>query len=269
MVDRSRCQHDGACVESCPVQVLELGPDRTPVDIPARVARCLGCGHCLAVCPTGALALASLPRSTLLPIQTDLGASPEEVEQLLRSRRSIRAYQERPVPRELIERALDATRQAPSGHNRQPVGWTVVSGPDSVHALASAVITWMRGLVAQAHLLGEALGAEDLVERWERGEDPILRRAPHVVLAHANAANPTASVAATIAITYLQLVASALGLGTCWAGYLQIAVGQQPAVARLVEVPEGHRIHGATMLGYPRYRYSAIPARKALDVRWQ
>jgi len=44
------------------------------------------------------------------------------------SRRSIRKFRDRPVPRELVERVLEATVQAPSGKNRQPWRFAVVEG---------------------------------------------------------------------------------------------------------------------------------------------
>jgi hypothetical protein len=37
----------------------------------------------------------------------------------------------------------------------------------------------------------------------------------------------------------------------------------------MVDRTRGHRIQGATMLGYPKYPYAAIAARKPLDVRRQ
>jgi hypothetical protein len=47
------------------------------------------------------------------------------------------------------------------------------------------------------------------------------------------------------------------------------AAGADPAVARWVNVPADHRIHAATMLGYAKYAYRAIPPRKTPDIRWQ
>ncbi len=48
------------------------------------------------------------------------------------ARRSIRGFQDKPVPRALIEQVLQAAVQAPSGKNRQPWRFVVVEG--RVHA---------------------------------------------------------------------------------------------------------------------------------------
>jgi nitroreductase len=89
-----------------------------------------------------------------------------------------------------------------------------------------------------------------------------------VVLAHASTSDSTAPGAATIAMTYFLLAAEAVGLGTCWAGYLQLALAMSPTVAKLARIPEGHQAYAATMLGYPQYNYVAIPPRKAIEVSW-
>ena len=269
VVDQERCLHDGICVASCPVSVLKL--ESTPSgNLPTsrNEERCVRCGHCVSVCKAGALALTFLPREELRPLSPEHHARPEQAEQLLQARRSIRRYRDKLVPRELIERALDTARFAPSGLNLQPVAWTVLSGQDAVHALAASVLEWARTLAIQKHPLAERLGFARFLAAWDQGEDLILCHAPHVVLAHAPAGEPTGLGAATIAVTYFQLAAQALGLGTCWAGYLQIALGMSPALAKLAGIPEGRQAHAATMLGYAKYEHLAIPPRKPLNVYW-
>ncbi len=269
VVDTKRCLHDGLCVESCPLALLELAPG-TDGKVPTseQGERCLRCGHCLSVCKAGALELAFLKRGELRSLHPERQAKAEAVEQLLQSRRSTRRYREDLVPKELIERALDSARFAPSGLNTQPVAWTVVSGRKSVHALAAAVRDWAADLVAQKHPMAVGLDFERFVRAWDRGEDTILHAAPHVLIAHAPAGNPTGQGSALIAVTYLQLAAEALGLATCWAGYLQIALGMSDAIGKPAGIPAGRQAHGASMLGYAKHRYAAIPPRKPLEAIW-
>ena len=269
VVDQERCLHDGLCISVCPVSVLErqIAPAGV-VPTSSHGERCIRCGHCVSVCRADALALTFLPRRDLRPIEAAHAISPEQAEQLLQARRSIRRYRDKLVPRAIIARALDSARFAPSGVNLQPVAWTVLSGPEAVHRLAAGVLEWARALVEQKHPMAQRLGFGRFAAAWEQGEDLILRNAPHVAMAHTPAADPMGPGAATIAMTYFQLAASALGLGTCWAGYLEIALGMSPAVVKLAGVPEGRQVHAATMLGYAKYEYAAIPPRKPLDVTW-
>jgi nitroreductase/NAD-dependent dihydropyrimidine dehydrogenase PreA subunit len=269
VVDPSRCLHDGICVANCPMSLLDL--EETPAGrLPTsdKGERCVACGHCVSVCRAGALALTSLSRADLRDIRPEHAITPEQAEQLLQSRRSIRRYREKAVPRDLIERALDSARFAPSGLNLQPVAWTVIDGREKVHALASAVRDFAADLLAKKHPMAERLDFARFVGEWDKGQDTILRDAPAVVLAHTLAADPMGPGAATIAMTYFQLAAIALGLGTCWAGYLQIALAMSAAVAKLAGIPEGRQSHGASMVGYAKHGYVAIPPRKPLQVSW-
>ncbi len=55
----------------------------------------------------------------------------------LTSRRSIRKYQARPVPREVLLKALDAARMAPTARNEQPWEFIAVTGPEKLARLAA------------------------------------------------------------------------------------------------------------------------------------
>ena len=269
VVDASRCRHDGICVANCPMGLLELGetPDGI-LPMSDEGERCVECGHCVSVCRAGALSLTSMSRSDLRESRPDHNPTPEQAEQLVQSRRSVRRYREESPPRALVERALDSARFAPTGLNSQPVAWTVIDGRHKVHALAASVRDFAADLLAKKHPLAERLDFARLVGDWDKGQDTILRDAPAVVIAHTPAADPMGPGAATLAMPCFQLAATALGLGTCWAGYLQIALAMSPAVVKLAGIPEGRQAHGASMLGYAKYSYIAIPPRKPLQVNW-
>jgi nitroreductase len=80
--------------------------------------------------------------STLTPFLRDLeGGPPVEYDALLRlatQRRSVRWFESRPVPRDLIDAAVAVAAQAPSACNRQPFEFRVFDTPERVHEVASA-----------------------------------------------------------------------------------------------------------------------------------
>ena len=66
-----------------------------------------------------------------------------ELPGILQGRRSVRAFQRRPVGRSIIEEAIDAAGWAPSPHGRQPWRFAVVEAPVRREALAAAMAaTW-------------------------------------------------------------------------------------------------------------------------------
>ena len=79
-----------------------------------------------------------------------LGAAirnPLDLAAVVRGRRSVRAYQARPVPRPLVEQVLEAGRWAPSPHGRQPWRFVVLTQPGSKQRLADAMaVDWERNL---------------------------------------------------------------------------------------------------------------------------
>jgi coenzyme F420-0:L-glutamate ligase / coenzyme F420-1:gamma-L-glutamate ligase len=80
-------------------------------------------------------------RPVTLPVRTDTLAT------LLQSRRSVRKYQARPVPRELIEQILEAARWAPSPHGRQPWRFVVLTRQEPKLQLADHMgDTWQHNL---------------------------------------------------------------------------------------------------------------------------
>jgi nitroreductase/NAD-dependent dihydropyrimidine dehydrogenase PreA subunit len=269
-IDAERCHRDGICADVCPALIITLdGEDGYPAVVEGGEARCIRCGHCVAVCPHGALSHAAMASEQCPVIEKASMPDRQQVTQFLRARRSIRRYREEVLDRETLAHLIDTARYAPSGHNYQPVHWLVVQSPDDVRRLAGLVADWMRHLIAEDNPMAAAMHMDKVVEAWDKGHDRICRSAPHLVVAHAAKANPTAPAAATIALTYLDLAAASMGLGACWAGYFNVAANVWPPLKEALELPEGHAPFGAMMVGRPKYRYQRLPLRNEPRIIWR
>jgi nitroreductase/NAD-dependent dihydropyrimidine dehydrogenase PreA subunit len=258
VVDQEKCNRDGICAAVCPPQIIELRGEGFPESVAGTDTLCISCGHCVAVCQTGALSHARIPVVECVPIREELHASAEVIEQFLKKRRSIRTFEGKTVPRELLEHLIDTARWAHSAVNTQPVRWTIVYDGSRVKHLAGLLAEWVRKEGFAPHY----------VAAWDRGKDTMLRGAPHLVVATASAENPWAQVDSVIALTYLELAAQAHGLGTCWAGILTRAAAFNSAVTEYLKLEAGHKVCGAVMLGYPKYRYHRIPKRNTAVLKW-
>jgi nitroreductase/NAD-dependent dihydropyrimidine dehydrogenase PreA subunit len=254
-VNRELCIQDGACMAVCPFETLRTGNDGFPEENPDRP--CLLCGHCAAVCSTGALAHAGLPQEPFLPMPVDL-PTPAAVDNLLIGRRSVREFEPEPVARETLERLLDLARRAPTASNSQKLHWIVVQGKEKVRALSEEAIAWMR----------VANYAADRMEAWDRGNDFVMRGAPTAVMVCTPDDYLWGRQDCAIALTFLELAAEARGLGACWAGFLVHIAREHAPLRELLAVPKHHIVHGALMLGRPKYRYHSVPPRNPLNVQW-
>jgi len=109
-------------------------------------------------------------RPVTLPAHADTLAT------LLQSRRSVRKFQTRPVPRALIEQILEAARWAPSPHGRQPWRFVVLTRQEvKIHLADRMGDTW------QQNLEMDGQDAEVVNIRLEKSRQRILN-APAIII---------------------------------------------------------------------------------------
>jgi nitroreductase/NAD-dependent dihydropyrimidine dehydrogenase PreA subunit len=269
-INEEKCKRDGFCVKECPAQIITLAKDGSLPSIAENMEEyCINCGHCVAICPHDALTLKTMPLDQCLKEDNKLHPGPQQIKQFLMARRSIRNYKKDRVSHELLESLLDTARYAPTGSNKQQVYWLVFENPSEVHRLAALVIDFMRLILPETQDEYLSKRMNRIISAWEQGKDRILREAPHLVVVHSPADISYALVDSTIALTYLELYAYSLGLGTCWAGYFTMAANLHAPLSEALKMPAGHVCHGAVMLGYPQYKYRRIPLRNAPLVTWR
>jgi len=156
-------------------------------------------------------------------------------------RRSIRRFErDRDVPREAVERLLEAAISAPSAGNMQPWHFFVVREGETKLGLARAA--WGQHFVAEAPVV-IVVCADPGRSGWRYG-----RRGKELYCLQDTAA----------ATQNILLAAVALGLGACWVGAFD-----EEAAARVLNLPSHLRPVAIVPIGYPAespYR----PARRAL-----
>lgn len=262
-----RCVGCGLCAEVCPVRCIEIRDGKSAL-VEARSGQCIGCGHCEAYCPSNALAVGpETSPDDLAAVRFD--CNPASLAGFMKSRRTVRGFEPKPVDRQTVARVLDAVRYSPTGGNRQAVQWTIFMDEPTVKALVAESVNWLRAMATSP---APALPAElvrQMIDRYDSGAaDPILCGAPHLAVVHAPSAAMTGRVDSIIAASWFDLLASAEGLGTVWGGFFHWAVQTWPPLLERLELPEGNEAHFAIAFGLPRHRPAWIPSRKDANVRW-
>jgi len=266
-IDMDECDKDGLCALDCPAHVIKMTKEG-PVPVKEAEDFCIQCGHCVSVCPKGAFRLESLSPDQCITIEKDLALTAEHTEHFLRSRRSIRRYKKKPVPRDLFEKALDIACCAPTGSNKQPVKWLVIDKKKDVEKIGGLVTEWMEYVVKNHPKMAQMLNMEALIDQWNKGVDRITRDAPQLVFAYASNEYGSSAADCHTALAYLELALPGLGLGSCWAGYINYAAGQWPGLAKELNFPEKHTCHGALMVGIPKMKYYRAPKRNMPDITY-
>ena len=267
-VNHETCNQDGICAAVCPAGIIAL-KEGAPLPIDAADQLCIRCGHCVAVCPTASLTHVDIPLENCTPIVKELGITAEQTEQFLRRRRSIRQYKDKSVEKAELNKLVDIARYAPSGHNAQPVEWLVLGDKAELKRLSGIVVEWMRWMLTNMPDVASSMHMDRTVGRYENGYDVVLRDAPAVVVAHAHKANRVAPAACNIALTYLELAATTMGMGACWAGYFNAAATTFPPMTEALDLPQDHQAFGSMMVGYPKYRYQRMPSRNEPPITWR
>lgn len=160
-----------------------------------------------------------------------------EVMEAIQKRKSIRDYEDRPVPEEKLRKVLEAARLAPSASNRQRWKFIVVRDGKRRQELSRAA--GGQSHVAQAPVVIAAVATM-----------------PEYVM---KCGVPAYAVDLAIAVDHMTLAAADEGLGTCWIG----AFSQEQARA-ILEVPEGYRVVTLLPLGFPR-QAGRVKTRKSID----
>jgi nitroreductase len=182
------------------------------------------------------------------------------------SQRSIRRFRSDPIPIDDLKLIMDAAVKAPSGGNRQPARFLVLTDPDVIRQFGA--------------LYREAWWAKrrDEKQPWTRREEippaergsasaarlaDEIRDAPCIVLALTTVKNGASSVIPSV--QNLMLAARALGIGSV-PTTLHAQVLER--VYALLNIPAEMEFHLCIPLGYPRGRFGPTQRAPAAEVTY-
>ena len=170
------------------------------------------------------------------------------VAEAIEKRRSIRKFKPDPVPDELINQILEAGRLAPSGTNRQPWRFQVIKEGTLKKRLLEEAIIGESPQVAQAPVT-IVCGSELLT--FVKGHKLAPPNSDYFGADSAEWEEiskflPDAHMYTAIAIEHMVLMATALGLGTCWVQ--RIRFGQ---TAKTLGWPRHIVVLTLLLIGYP------------------
>ena len=139
---------------------------------------------------------------------------------LILSRRSIRRYENKDIPEEVLQQILETGRQAPSAANRQPIHFVIVTDRDILQNLCDNLINRFVKYAPVA-IVGCADIKSLLTGKW-------------------------AVVDATIAMENMVIAAWTLGIGSCWIGACN-----EEKVKELLKIPDKWKFVALLTFGYP------------------
>jgi nitroreductase/NAD-dependent dihydropyrimidine dehydrogenase PreA subunit len=249
---------------------------------------CIECGKCVAVCPVNAIRLKSHQNEILIDAPTNEELpSFESLSNLFKTRRSRRQFQNKPVPKEIIEKILDvAGRYSATGHNEENVFFTIIQDKDLLASISKECTIQVTNLVEKFE---DPKGQESLASVFspdmmnkiinvipsfkrslkmiKKGEE-VWHRNAEIIIIHSPKNSLSLIENCTLAAAQIMLAAETLGLGTCSLGYITTFFNQFRSIGKMAKIPTKHQACYTLAIGYPKARYYRIPARKPLKAKW-
>jgi nitroreductase len=197
----------------------------------------------------------------------------------INNRRSIRSYDPKPIPRNVINTIIEAGNQAPSrGREKkgskeflfQPWRFVVVEDSEFKQKLVGATLPiWKKFIESMKETHPEVY--EQVMMSYQAMDEPkdmVYYSAPVILFV----IGPTGyDVSCALACENIMIAATSLGLGSCYVGFGAMVTGDADVVQAL-ELTDDERIFGPIVLGYPRDDSSELdsvrPKKKEPMIKW-
>ncbi|MDR3561095.1 MAG: nitroreductase family protein [Negativicutes bacterium] len=273
LVNTTKCKRCGQCTAVCKAGVLQRAHGAITISH-GKSYGCIGCAHCAAVCPQGCIQLRgrTLGEDSLCPLPDAEKPSFDSLYALALTRRSVREYQEKEVPAELIEKILTFTATAPVQITPSNVELLVLAGREKVQSFSFAVIDQMKKwrwlfsplprLILRPLLSRDEYAAitafllpliATLEEKRAAGEDWLSGGAPLAIYFYsAGFADPADC---QVAATYAMLAGETLGLSTCLLGSVAPFIRYSRSLRQQYGIPDNPVPGPLVLFGYPSVTY--------------
>lgn len=283
IIDESKCTNCGLCGRVCLINYEAVdGKVRTR----EKPVMCAACGHCVAICPTGAISHPGVPADACEPLNETNRPTYEQFIGFLKMRRSRREFKDQPVPREVIDKLLAAAVEAPNGLNRKNVCYTIITNRQIMKQMTDRITGQTARLcqllsnpigravfrVLQSRTYRELEFFLPLMEYiggfQESGIDMVAYDAPCCILVHTTKDDMCGAEDSVFAAANIQLAAETLGLGTCCIGFVTGTVNADKTLKKLVGLPADHKVQTCLVVGYPEFKYSRSAPKSAANVTY-
>lgn len=180
-------------------------------------------------------------------------------EEILKSRRAIRNYQNKPVSIDIIKEIIKDSTLAPSAGNGQPWKYIVVNNKELLKKMSDDSKNNMLARIAA--------NPNDYAKKYEvmlnKETYNIFYNAPCAVIIIGQKDLKNLYVDCALAASYFMMSATSRGLGTCWVNFA-LAI-KDPEIIQELGIPEKWQMVAPLVLGYPE-KITPVPERKEPEI---
>jgi ferredoxin len=274
VINKEKCTGCSSCVKICHEHCMSLVDKKIAIDYEA----CSTCTQCIAICPQKALAW-----DGVLPLDFDQALLPSvaQLEELLRERRTIRAFTEESVERKTLEEIISWGAYAPT-HNFN-LRSIAIDDPEIIEAFDKAAYQfskWIYQLVFRPRLIRGlvTLASRSMREEFnkalpkleiaiERGRGYDSRPAALVCVV-GDGRIPLSLESAQYALYNMSLFAQGKGLGCRNLVGNQMIFNRSKEIRHLLCMKPHEKIFAIAGFGHPSVRFRNKVFGKRMSVQW-
>ncbi|AEH61293.1 nitroreductase [Methanosalsum zhilinae DSM 4017] len=180
----------------------------------------------------------------------------------IKTRRSIREYQDRKISDEIIKEIIDAGIHAPNGLNFQPWFFAVVRNRDILNQISD----FSKPLLLQMLEGSTQEQAQKYMNKLKDKNYDIFHNAPVLIIVFGEEKDDMSYYGCSMCALNMMLAAHSMGIGSCWIGGAA-PLQQNRELMQKLKVPEGYRVIAPVVFGYPE-KIPNFPGRDDPSVVW-
>lgn len=278
-IHQNTCIRCKKCIRICPSALFTFREDK---GIEVNTENCISCGQCVAVCPTNSIVHSDFPPERVHSFDRNQLPTADQVELLMRSRRSNRAFSKERIPEEALQRIIEAAHRAPTATNAQEVKMVLITRSETLMEISRLTIDTFMSIVRTVEnplvkmILKPIMPSnyryipvfKQLQEEFDKGNDGILRGATAVLFFYTDRKARFGCQDCNLAYQNASLMAEALGVAQFYTGFVCTAAGmnRKKELQKLLGI-EGCTIHAGMALGMPSFRFDKYIDRKELSLK--
>ena len=236
---------------------------------------------CAAVCPTQAVNHSMFPPQKIHKIDYSIYPSPEQMELIIKGRRSNRAFNGESVPLELVNKILEAAHRAPTASNLQQVEFAYISNKEMLKSVSQYTLDVFSNMVKKLNnpvlkpVLKMAMpGAYKYADKFKimreefaKGNDLILRGATGLILIYTPKESRFGCDDSNLAYQNGSLMAESLGVSQFYTGFICTAINQDKNKSLNKTLGIDGEIHAGMAIGMPQFKYPNYIDKEELRVK--
>lgn len=250
LIDVDKCIGCSMCTKVCVAHNITINNKKAETVL----EDCLMCGQCTAVCPKKAISISGY-NTEQIDKNSNIRLNPHDILEVIRFRRTIRQFNEKEIPKEIIEQILEAGRLTHTAKNMQDVSFVVLDKEKNhVEQMAVSLFEKIKPL---ANLFSPMARLNKIDNNFFFFNAPIA-----IVILAKDKTN------GILAAQNMEFVAEAHGLGVLYSGYFTMAANASHKIKKAIKVPNGKRVAMTLVLGFPNVKFLRSVPRKELDVNY-